>query len=308
MKVFLATKDKLKDTRCADLYRILRGRIQQIYYRTLSDEKYLNFRFKKIFGKEISKDNPQSFNEKLQWLKLYWYAPDAEICSDKYAVRGYLEEIGLGHLLNDLIAVYDSVNEIDINRLPEKFVLKCTHGSGYNIICENKYRLNWIVAKAKLQQWIRMNYYWSCREWVYRNIKPRIVCERFLKDDATGELYDYRFFCFDGEPELVYFSSERPDRAISDFYDLNWSPLSIGWGYEPSGKVFPKPIAFEKMIGYARKLSSGFPHVRVDFYEVNGKVYFGELTFFHGGGFGRFFPDEIDVELGNRITLPVRNK
>lgn len=291
-------------SRLLEIYRSFRKYIKKIYYRALSDEKHLSIIFKNIFGRKMDIVNPLTFNEKLQWLKLYWRDPRSVICSDKLAVREYLVSLGLGHLLINIIATFNNVDDIDIDKLPNKFVLKCTHGSGCNIICKDKANLNWKESKKKLNNWMNTNYFWFSREWPYKNIIPRIVCEEYMEDSSVGELLDYKFFCFNGKPEMIFFCSDRSDHVKSDFYNLNWELLPFRWEYEPSGKLFPKPSTLDEMIEYAKILSKDFPVVRVDFYEVNGKVYFGELTFFHGGGFGRFYPSDIDIELGNKIKLP----
>lgn len=306
LKTLSLIKEKLKQTRLAPVYRIVRGYILSAYEKTLSDEHYLNKKYQKAFGKKISRDNPQTFNEKLNWLKLYWYDPKAEICSDKYAVRAYLESIGLGHLLNELIAVYDSVDKIDFDSLPSKFVLKCTHGSACNIICEDKDKLDRSKTKKKLNKWMKLNYYWFSREWVYKNLKPRIICEKFLKDDVLRELIDYKFFCFNGVPEYVMLVTERfSDTGLKlDFYDTQWNHLEFRRDHPMSGRKLIQPANYDIMLEYAKVLSSEFPFVRVDFFEVNGKVYFGELTFFPGGGFEQFQPVEYDYKFGEKLILP----
>lgn len=300
--------DNLKTTMLVDLYRKIRGYFIEKYYRSLSDEQYLNLLFEKSFGKNISTENPSSFNEKIQWLKLYWYDQKAELCADKYEVRGYVKEKGLDFLLNELIGVYDDVDEIKINDLPDQFVLKCTHGSGCNIICENKRELNWVESQKKINKWMKRNYYWPSREWVYKNIKPRIVCEKYLSDKVMGELVDYKFYCFNGRPEYIKFASERHSATgvKMDFFDKAWNHLDVKRGH-PMGTIEKlKPKNFELMLDSAIKLSQEFPFVRVDFYEANGKLYFGELTFFPAGGFEKFEPEKYDYFFGDKLTLPKR--
>lgn len=249
-------------------------------------------------------ENPVTFHEKLNWLKLHYYNPDMIICSDKYLVRKYVEEKGLGHMLNELYAVYDSPDEIDFSVLPEKFVMKATHDSGHVILCDDKKIFNEKLAKVKLRWWLQIDYSYMSGEWPYHTDHPRIICEKFLEDHTLGELVDYKFFCFWGKPFVCFLASDRSHHAKADFYSVDWKKLPFRWMYEPSGKVFPRPEKLDEMLGAAEILSAGFPFVRVDFYQADGKVYFGELTFFHGGGTGWFEPEEADKRIGDLLVLP----
>lgn len=253
---------------------------------------------------EMNLVTPKTFHEKMNWLKLHWYDERAVICSDKYLVRKYIKEKGLGHLLNELYAVYDDSSQIDFRKLPNKFVMKPTHDSGHVILCDNKASLNENLVRCKLKWWLDIDYCYMSGEWAYHTEKPRIVCERYLSDEKLGELVDYKFFCFNGKPSLCFFASDRSHHAKADFYNMNWEKLPFRWMYEPSGKVFDKPENFEEMKRCSTILAEGFPFVRVDFYEANGQLYFGELTFFHGGGCAWFEPKEIDFELGEILVLP----
>jgi len=271
-----------------------------------SPKALVEYIYNKNFNKVINLENPKTFNEKLNWLKLNWYDENARICSDKYLVRNYVREKGLAHLLNPLCGkgVYSDPKQIDVNELPDRFVLKATHDSGHNIICTDKSMINWKIARKKMKWWLEIDYSIMSGEWAYYNNNPGIICEEFLEDKENGELLDYKFFCFNGRPELIFLASDRKNHAKSDFYDLDWNKLPFRWLYEPSGKIFKKPKRLKEMIEYATKLSEDFPFVRVDFYEVEGRVYFGELTFFHGGGCGWFKPESVDFELGEKIILP----
>ena len=266
-------------------------------------ERIINDMYKRAFGEYPNLETPRTFNEKLQWLKLYWYDERATVCSSKDRVRSYVEEKGLGDILIPQYGSYESGSEIDFDSLPDKFVLKPSHDSGHVIICTDKKSFDRENAVKKLDKWLKTDYEYMSGEWPYHGPK-RIVCEKFLETQTAAELFDYKFFCFSGEPYLCFFCSDRKNHVKSDFYDMNWEKQDFRWAYEPSGKTFPKPEAFEKMKEYARILSEGFPFVRVDFYEVDGEVFFGELTFFHGGGLGWFDPKEIDAQLGDRIILP----
>jgi len=264
--------------------------------------------YKQKTGNDLDLTNPLTYNEKLQWIKLYWYDSLAALCADKLAVREYVKEKGLGYILNDLIAVYDKVDEIDIKSLPEKFVLKANHGSGWNIICADKSKINWKKTKNLLQRWMHANYYYETCEWVYKDIKPKIICEKFLEDDSIGGLKDYKIFCFDGEPKLIQVDLDRNTIHKRNIYDLTWNyiPVSIKYPTAPEIKV-PKPANLDEMLLCAKVLSNGFPHVRVDFYSVNGKTFFGELTFIHGAGYEKITPESYNLLMGSWFKLPLIN-
>lgn len=257
----------------------------------------------KAFGKMPDLENPKTYNEKLQWMKLYWYDERARICASKHFVRDYVKQKGLGDILIPQLGVYKSTDEIDFDALPDRFVLKPSHDSGHIIICKDKSSFDRQKAVSDLNKWMKTDYEFMSGEWQYHGERV-IVCEEFMEDKKVGELLDYKFFCFSGKPELCFFCSDRRHHVKSDFYDMDWNKQDFRWLYEPSGKVFPRPENLETMIKYAEILSEGFPHVRVDFYEIEGKIYFGELTFFHGGGLGWFKPEEIDYRLGDLIKLP----
>ncbi|MBU5594399.1 glycosyl transferase [Amphibacillus sp. MSJ-3] len=278
--------------------------IKQFYYKWLvSDEQVIKRSFKKNLGRNVDLENPIKYNDKLQWLKLNWYDPIATKCADKYEVREIVKERIGEDYLNELIAVYESVDEIDIDKLPDKFVLKGTHGSGYNIICKDKSKMNWKKEFKKMKRWLRTNYYLQNREWIYKDIKPRIICEKFLSDDCGNTLKDYKFFCFDGEPEFMFVASDRGNDTKFDFYDLDWNNIPVSQFYLNSKHDITKPENFDQMIELSRKLSRGFPHVRVDFYVNKGKVIFGEFTFFHFSGTKKFEPEEYDEIFGRYLDL-----
>ncbi len=249
-------------------------------------------------------ENPATFYEKINWLKLHYYNPDMVICSDKYLVRKYVEEKGLGYMLNELYSVYDSPDEIDFSSLPEKFVMKATHDSGHVILCSNKKDFNEKLAKFKLKWWLKIDYAYMSGEWPYHTDHPRIICEKFLEDHTLGELVDYKFYCFYGKPHFCLLVSDRSGHAKADFYNNDWEKLPIRVVKEPSDKIFPRPEGLDEMLAAAETLSSGFPFVRVDFYQADGKVYFGELTFFDAGGACWFEPDEADRRIGDLLKLP----
>lgn len=253
-------------------------------------------------------DEPKTFNEKINWLKLYWYNPDMVLCCDKNLVRQYVKDKGLEHLLIPQIGVFNSADEIDFSKMPNKFVLKPSHDSGHYVLCKDKSALNIKKTKKMLNTYLKYDFAFRGMEWSYHTKHPVIVCEELLEDSKVDDLYDYKFFCFNGKPEYIFFVSDRKNHAKSDFYDLDWKRQNFRWYYEPSEIDHPKPSRFDEMVKYAQILSKDFPFVRVDFYEVDGKVYIGELTFFHGSGYGWFKPDEIDKVFGDKILLPERTE
>jgi hypothetical protein len=252
--------------------------------------------------------NPIKFTEKLVWLKLYWHDPRATVCADKYLVREFLEEKGYTDLLIPLIGVYESVEDIDIDALPDQFVLKATHGSGWNIIVTDKSQYDWIFEKKKMSKWLKTNYYYGFGETQYKEMTPRIVCEQMLREtNGSGSLTDYKIICFNGEPYVIFTYIDRDTDTIGcAYYDLTWNRLEshTAGKFKSANRDIEKPVSLERMLDIARKLSEGFPEVRVDLYEVEGKIYFGELTFFDTAGFCKFSPPEYDNVLGEQLLLP----
>lgn len=261
---------------------------------------YFNFS-----GKYPNIENPQTFSDKMQWLKLNYHDPLLIRCADKLAVRNFIEEKGFGYTLNELLAVYRSIEDFDVKLLPEKFVLKASHGSGWNLVCKNKNRINWYAYKLVMKSWLKSNIFWPGREWPYKNMVPGIICEKYLEDES-GLLMDYKVFCFNGVPKFTQANKGRGTaKHAQNFYDINWNILPFGKDLKPLPDVeIPKPVKFSEMLHIAKDLSEPFPFVRVDFYEVDGKVIFGELTFFPKSGLPDFIPAEYDSILGEMLTLP----
>ncbi|WP_174734428.1 ATP-grasp fold amidoligase family protein [Mesobacillus harenae] len=280
--------------------RRIRGNLD---FKKVSDEEYVQKLYQDAFKKTLDLTNPQTFNEKLQWLKLNYRDSLMTQCADKYGVRQYLEDKGYGYLLNELIAQYESVDDINLEELPDRFVLKGTHGSGWNLIVHQKDQINWPVWKKIMKSWMKQNLYFYGREWVYRDIKPRIICEKYL-EDSSGELRDYKVFCFNGEPRMIQVDLGRFSNHRRNLYDPQWNLMPFRINYENSETEVEKPNSLQSMIRIAGELSKDFPHVRADFYDVNGKLYFGELTFFHESGTGKFEPEEYDRIIGDWLTLP----
>ncbi len=269
----------------------------------MPDKLYLELYYYRIFGRVLRLDNPRRFTEKLQWLKLYDRNPLYHRLADKQEVKEYVAgRIGAEHVIPTL-GVWDSVEEIDWDSLPDSFVLKCTHDSGSICVCRDKSSFDKTAAVEMLAAAMRRNFYGRMREWAYKGLKPRIIAEPYL---GSG-LSDYKFFCFDGQPRLMFVASERwlPGEEVKfDFFDMDYRHLDI-INRHPNAAVQPeKPASFEQMKEFAARLSEGIPHVRVDFYECDGRVLFGEYTFYHDAGFVPFSPEGTDEWLGDMLTLP----
>ena len=252
---------------------------------------------------------PTLFSEKLQWIKLHHQDPLMARCADKFEVRSYLQEKGYSELLNDLIASYADIEDFDQNALPSKFVLKGSHGSGWNIICHDRDSKNWRPWKRVMKSWLNHNIFWNGREFVYKEIVPRMICEKYL-EDSSGGLADYKFFCFNGEPRFLQVNQGRDTNDhTQNFYDLDWKLQPFGKDLLPNpGVKINCPENFDRMVEIARDLAQPFPFVRADFYNVNGKVYFGELTFFPKSGMPDFVPSEYDAIVGEMLILPQKRQ
>jgi hypothetical protein len=224
---------------------------------------------------------------------------------DKYEVRKYVaNKIGEEYLI-PLLGVWDTFDAINFDELPEKFVLKCTHDSGSVYICNDKREFDIKYVKKKINKALKRNYYYVWKEWPYKNVKPRIIAEQFMVDESESDLKDYKFFCFNGVPELLFVATDRPHDTRFDFYDLQFNHLPFEQGYPCATKKISKPVNFNEMVMIASKLSQNIPHVRVDLYNINGKIYFGELTFTHYSGLVPFKPEIWDEILGDKLKLPI---
>lgn len=271
----------------------------------VTDFEYITTEYKRRTGEEINLKEPQRYSEKLQWLKLFYRNDAMPICSDKLRVREYMEERGYGHLLNNLIAVYDNGMDIDPSELPDRFAMKTNHGSSWNLICTDKSKVNWFWWKRIFNCWLRRNLYTFGREWNYKHIEPKIIVEEFL--DHTP-LVDYKFMCFNGEPKYMQINHDIDGKHYVDFLNIDWEKQGFTYrNYTMSDILVPKPEQFEEMKKIARDLAQDFPYVRVDFYNFEGRIIFGELTFFPGGGFQYPIPVEYDYILGKELKLPEAN-
>ena len=275
-------------------------------YRQVTDEAFIKQFYKSAFGKELNLDNPITFNEKLNWLKLNLKNPTAVMCADKYEVRKYISDKGYSYILNELIGVYNKVDEIEIDKLPDRFVLKATHGSGWNLIVKNKDDINWTPWKLVMKSWLKQNFYYYGREWVYKDVKPRIICEAYL-EDSNKELLDYKVYCFNGQPKFIQLDVDRFTNHTANYYDEKWNEMPFQYSDDNSGRKINKPKNFDEMMEISKVLSKEFQHVRVDFYEVDGKLYFGELTFFTASGTGKFNPEKYDEIIGSWLDLGQTN-
>lgn len=270
------------------------------------DKKYINFLWKNRMNYPLNLDSPKTYNEKLQWLKLYNQNPSYTTMVDKYLVKDYVANIIGEEYIIPTLAVYESVEDIEFETLPNQFVLKCTHDSGGLVICKDKSKLDTFRAIKKIRKSLNTDFYLLAREWPYKNVQRRVLAEKYMEDKETHELRDYKFFCFNGKPEFLFIATGRQSQnePYFDFFDMDFNHLPFKHGH-PNSPVLPqKPKKFELMKQLAEKLSQGFAHLRVDLYEINDKVYFGELTFFHHSGMVPFEPQEWDFKFGELIQLP----
>lgn len=286
-------------------YRML---IKTGFTNVFSDTFHLKICYRLTIGKRLDLKQPRLFNEKLQWLKIHDRNSEYSIFVDKFLVRKYIEEKIGSKYLTKLIGVWNHADEIPFSKLPDKFVLKCTHDSGSTYICTDKKNFDFEKVQKGLEKKLKKNMYWYAREWPYKNVKPRIICEEFLEDGGE-EVNDYKFMCFNGNVKCSFVCSERntDDNLKVTFFDLDWNVMPFERHYPKSAKNIPKPQNYRKMIELSELLAKNIPFVRVDFYEVNGKIYFGELTFFPGAGFEEFTPESYDYILGDWLELPMRN-
>lgn len=268
-----------------------------------SDRKYLELMFPLYTGYKLDLNNPQTFNEKLQWLKLHYRKPEFAKMVDKAEAKKYVAGIiGDDHII-PTIAVSNNTEEIDFDALPDQFVLKCTHDSGNIIICKDKSLLNRSQIIKQFRKALKYNYYNHGREWVYKSVPPRIIVEKYMKDGGE-ELKDYKIFCFGGEPKIVEVDYNRFVDHKRQLFTTDWQKIDVTCIYPSDNKIIEKPALLNEMLDFARKLSKGHPFLRTDFYIINNKVYFGELTFYHECGYAPIEPFEFDLEMGSWIQLP----
>lgn len=285
--------------------KILKNICSSGFMRIIPDETYLKIAYKIKTGQKLDLKKTETFDAKLQWLKLYNKKPEYTQMVDKYEVRKYIKEkIGEEYLI-PLLGVWDKFDDVEFDKLPNQFVLKCNHDSGGLVICTDKSKLDIKEAKKKIDKAMKINYFWVGREWAYKDVKPRIVAEKYMVDESGTELKDYKFSCFHGKVKFLQIFSNRGKTGDvkGDFFDIEFNHMQVRRVIPNSGKKISKPYNFEKMIELAEFLSKDIPFLRVDFYEVDKKIYFGELTFYPASGFRYFEPAEWNYTFGSYIDL-----
>lgn len=278
------------------------------FFNSLSDEEFLKKRFKVCFGYELNLENPITFNEKIQWLKLHNRKPEYTIMVDKYKVREYIARILGEEKLIPLLGVWDDPDEINFDILPEQFVLKCNHNSGKGMcICRDKSKLNINKTKNALKRGLHQNYYITGREWPYRDVPRKIVAEKYMVDENGLELKDYKIFNFNGRPKIIEVDFNRFTNHKRNFFTTSWEKIDLTLQYPSDEKIMiEKPRCLDKMLIMAEKLSESIPFVRTDFYCINEKIYFGEISFYPDCGFGKFNHEEWNKAFGEWIDLSGR--
>ena len=269
----------------------------------LPDVPYLKLVYRIKTGRKLDLKNPKGFNEKQNWLKLHDIHPEYTQLVDKYAVRSYISERLGEQYLFPLLGKWDSFDAIDFSALPDRFVLKCNHDSGSVRIIKDKDKIDRSELKTFFDDRLRMNSYYFGREYPYKDVKPCIIAEKYMEATDDQGINDYKFFCFNGKPEIMFVATDRATDVKFDFFDMDFTHLDIYNIHPNAGCVIEKPKAFEEMKEIAGELSKGMKFVRIDLYEIDGQVYFGEFTFFHGGGFYLFSPEEWERKLGDCIDL-----
>ena len=291
----------LKNPRIIALH-ILNFKISSI----IPDRIFLKIKYRIVVGKRLNLSEPVLFNEKLQWLKLYDRNQVYTELVDKFKVRNYIaNRIGEKYLI-PLIGVYDSYDDIDFDTLPNQFVLKPNHTSGNVYICIDKKQINHDQLRREVNSWLKRNYFRFHREWPYKGVKPRIVCEKYMVDESGLELKDYKIFCFNGIPKMTQVDYSRFVEHKRNFYDENWNLIPLNYKYPSNtNNRIDKPENFKTILRLASELSQNFPFARVDFYSIDESIYFGEITFYPEAGFGTFNPSTWDLILGDWIDLNI---
>jgi hypothetical protein len=276
------------------------------FFNNMPDEEFLKKKYKHQLHKDLNLENPRSFNEKMQWLKLYNRKPEFVQMVDKVTVKDYVaSKIGSEHII-PTIAVYDRYEDIDFDKLPNQFVIKCTHDSASTFVCSDKKTFDFKKAEKRIRERLNTHYYMLGREWPYKFVEPKIIVEQFMVDESGTELKDYKFFCFNGKVKCFSVDFNRFTNHRANYYTPDFELLTLGKKLcppDPNQKL-EKPQHLDEMIKIAEHLSEGIPFLRVDLYNINGQIYFGELTFYPASGFSPFVTDEWDNTLGDWITLP----
>lgn len=275
------------------------------YIDSIPDEEFLKCQYVMRTGKTLNLEKPKTFNEKLQWLKLYDHNPEYTKMADKYEVKKYVADLIGEQYVIPTLGIWDSYETIDFSKLPQQFVLKCTHDSGSVAIIRDKSNIDYQALKEQFEKAMKSNFYKLGREWVYKNIKPRIIAEPYMTDESGYELKDYKIFNFNGKAKMIQVDYDRFVSHKRNLYDTDWKYIEavIEYPTDPEREI-RRPEELGKMLALSEKLSVGIPHVRADFYSIKNRIYFGELTFYHGSGYEKFNPESFELEMGNWLELP----
>lgn len=276
--------------------------LRNVAARFMSDKAYIQTQALLRFGHTLDLKDPKTFNEKMNWLKLYDRNPLYTKLADKYAVKDFVKEKIGEDFVVPCYGVWDHFDQIDFEMLPASFVLKCTHDSSGVVICKDKLFFDKASSKLRIERCLRKNNFYHSREWVYKGIPHKIIADMYLDDGSGHELRDYKFWCFNGEPQYMYCTNKASD-IFENFYDMDFKPVNINHGFRRQKPEFECPKEFNLMKQLAAELSKDIPFVRVDFFYVNGHVYFGEFTFYDWGGMRPFHSENDDIQLGKFITL-----
>ncbi|HPJ20950.1 MAG TPA: ATP-grasp fold amidoligase family protein [Clostridia bacterium] len=280
--------------------------IRGIIGKHLSDKDLISLDYQMVFGKKPDFSNPITYNEKLQWLKLYDRKPIYTELTDKILVRNHIREMFGEEYLFPLYGIYDNYDDIDFENLPNKFVLKPNHTSGDIYMCEDKSKIDRRKLKKMTEKWLKSDYYMVHREWQYKDIERKLMIEEYMQDEEHGHPRNYKFFCFHGKPYMFLISTGYGPTRTNDHFDMDFNMLPI-YGYKRYDKEFVKPANFDKLVEMVQEISKLFIQVRVDTYIIGGRIYFGELTLYHYSGLERWSPESYDIDLGSKIMLPSQN-
>ena len=291
--------------------RIVMRLVRDGAFKWLPDELFLRLVYRCTMNQRLDLKSPKRYTEKLQWMKLYDRNPLYVRLVDKQAVKSYVRTLINERSLGDLyviptLGVWSTFDDIDFNTLPNQFVLKCTHDSGGLVICTDKSKFDYNAAKAKIEAALKRDYYKENREWPYKNVPRRIIAEKYMVDESGYELKDYKFFVFNGKVKAMFIATDRNATTDTcfDFFDRDFTHLPVQNGHPNAANQPQKPPKYERMVAIAEELGRNLPHARIDFYNINGDIYFGEYTFFHWSGFVKFDPDKWDYEFGEWLRLP----
>jgi hypothetical protein len=291
-------------------YRMLK----QLYYKMrkltfitvykISPALHSNLLFRIELKKKLDLKNPKSFNEKLMWLKLYFNHKLTAQCADKIEMRSYVEQYGYSNVLNEIYYIYNNTDEIDFSLLPDKFVLKCNHGCGFNIICTDKDKIDVENIKKKLNSWLKVRYDFFAGELQYKKMRPRIICEKYIQPKHGTLPNDYKVYCFNGKPLFILVCADRESQLKLCLYNTNWHKLNLLKSDFDTTEECLKPASLNEMLHISQKLSIPFPFVRVDFYDVDGSPVLSEMTFTPAACMAKYYTDEGDLYLGSLLKLP----